>query len=235
MLNKYLYIILFLLLPQQLLLPKETIKAEVEKENVKIYNSDLSSQCCSEFSVEVQIKDKLITITERDTLLVKCRCMCNFDLETGISQLRPGVYTASIYREELKKYNYSYDTTYFIGDVNFEIITVLAMPPNSITFNQSQCHDTIDISNVSEDSGNKSLSFSNPYIDDLNQLHINTTENFLRINFYNLIGNCTSTFDIQLTGNDISVINLNSLTKSDFLYKILFYNYSNNEINILNI
>ncbi|MFA6570944.1 MAG: hypothetical protein WCT77_06860 [Bacteroidota bacterium] len=213
----------------------EIIKAEVEKENVKIYNTDLKSQCCSEFYIEVRIEDKIITITERDTSQQKCRCMCNYDLDIAITQLRPGTYTTNIYREELKKYHYSYDTSYYIGNVQFEISTGLAMPPNTISFNQSKCHDTTDFSKAEENSNSQNTTFFSPYIDGKNQLHIKNSGKILKINIFDLLGNRLGTYDLQVSDSDIFILNLNSLNPSSYLYKILFYNYHSNEINLLNI
>lgn len=124
---------------------KESIEVSVVEDAVTVINKSVHANCCSVFIIENNIIDYTIYITEIDTSTQKCRCMCFFDLSTKVSNLKMGNYTVNIYRRELKKYGYSYDTLIFIGSQEFTIKPDMAMPPVEFIFKQGECMNPVAV------------------------------------------------------------------------------------------
>ncbi|MCP4710286.1 MAG: hypothetical protein GY869_16815, partial [Planctomycetes bacterium] len=74
----------------------DSISSIVQGDTATIWHTDTYRNCGSLFTMDVQISDNLITITEVDTGEAMF-CMCYFDLSVTIGPLEPGDYTAEIY------------------------------------------------------------------------------------------------------------------------------------------
>jgi hypothetical protein len=120
---------------------------KVDGNDVTFIHKNLWANCCSLYEMEVSFDEEnnKIIITERDTSKDKCHCMCLFDLETTINNLKAGDYTMAIWREELKKYMYPEDKLYQVWAGDFEIEFPANMPPIAINSDQSDCKGMTDV------------------------------------------------------------------------------------------
>jgi hypothetical protein len=120
---------------------------KVDGNDVTFIHENLWANCCSLFEMEVRIDDEnnKIIIIERDTSEDKCDCMCLFDLETTIYNLKAGEYTMEIWREELKRFMYPEDKLYQVWAGEFEIEFPANMPPIAILSDQSDCKGMTEV------------------------------------------------------------------------------------------
>lgn len=97
---------------------KESVTALLGSDDtLRIINVGVQENCASRFAIRVAVTGDVITVTERDTVAEKMRCICTYTLRAQIAGLAPGNYIVEVYREYLTQYGYGSDTTVFIGSV----------------------------------------------------------------------------------------------------------------------
>jgi hypothetical protein len=76
---------------------KECIEYEYDGESIlKLKHVNSGFNCCpGKIVAEIEINDKIITIEEKETGPL-CHCLCLFDVNYKISNLKPGVYEIQI-------------------------------------------------------------------------------------------------------------------------------------------
>lgn len=124
---------------------KETLLIEVNQDWVKITSQNVYANCCSLFETEIRQEDQMIIITQRDTSVQKCKCMCYFDFISEFRSMPSGTYKLQVWREELIKYHYPADSLYMVSESDFTVEQVLQMPPYAYFFKQGDCDHSADI------------------------------------------------------------------------------------------
>ena len=103
-----------------------------------IWHKNTESNCASKFAFVVTVNHDTIVIVERDTVGPWVKCTCLFDLNVTVVNLF-GVFTAMVYRQQLKIYGYPNDTTYFVGSTSFSMSSPNLLPYFVISGFQSGC------------------------------------------------------------------------------------------------
>jgi hypothetical protein len=121
---------------------QDSVFVTISGDTVKVWNTDVRANCAVRFEVSVVLSNaNTITITERDTVVSKARCLCTFDLFVVLPGItHAGSYYVEVYRQYLKQFGYTVDTTEFIGSARFTIGTQ-ASAQIAERFYQSNCHD----------------------------------------------------------------------------------------------
>ncbi|MFA6978654.1 MAG: T9SS type A sorting domain-containing protein [Ignavibacteriaceae bacterium] len=122
----------------------DSVFVKIESDTVQIWNTDVSANCASRFSLKTEIAGNAIVVTECDTLGPLADCFCIYDLHSSLTGLTAGHYSVAVYRQELKKYFYDFDTTIFIDSLEFTLGNSSSLPKN-IMSNQSACHTATSI------------------------------------------------------------------------------------------
>ena len=135
----YILICLWFAISSVQLFSEERFEIIVDENLVTIKNTDILTNCCSSFQSELNINNNVISITQRDTSIQKCKCMCNFDLSYSISQIPPGNYTLVIYREEYTKFGYNEYKKYQVHKSKFAVESSQSKSPLSFDFKQTPC------------------------------------------------------------------------------------------------
>ena len=99
----------------------ETLTVTVGGDSVEIVNGLVIENCASRFAVGVRVNGNDISVFERDTVVQKMRCICEYAISAVLRNLQPDPYTAEVYREYLKAFSYPSDTTVFIGNITFVV------------------------------------------------------------------------------------------------------------------
>ena len=102
-----------------------------------VWHKNAKSNCASKFELDVSTHHDTITIIERDTVGPLVHCTCSFDLSIQFENFG-GTYIVMVYRQDLKKYFYQKDTTYFIGSTSFTL-PLNQLPYFGIRRHQSEC------------------------------------------------------------------------------------------------
>jgi hypothetical protein len=109
-------------------------------DTVKVWNTRVHENCAARFAFSIVFLDSSdIVITECDTVRGKANCDCIFDLRVSFVSLIPANYTVTVYRQYLKQYGYSVDTTILIGSTSFVLANFTPLPAFSISRYQSPC------------------------------------------------------------------------------------------------
>jgi hypothetical protein len=124
---------------------RDSVFVTMSGDTVKVWNTDIPANCATRFEVgTVLSENNTFTITERDTVARKARCICTFDLFVVLPGItRPGNYSVGVYRQQLKQFGYPVDTTVFVGAAQFTIVSQAAAQISG-RFYQSNCHNTPD-------------------------------------------------------------------------------------------
>ncbi len=113
---------------------EDSLYIEIKGDTVKIWNTDVTTNCCTNFQFDVTIMMDSINVIELDTAKDWCTCTCAFDLCTSITGLLPGTYYVSVFRY------LPYADSQFVGILSFTINNSNS-PSNSISGYQSKCKD----------------------------------------------------------------------------------------------
>jgi len=97
-------------------------------DTTEIWNSDVTANCASRFSISVQALTGGFLIIETDTSQKKMTCTCLYDLRVDLVNVAQGHYFASVKRQFLKQYGYGKDTLVHIGRVEFDVIPSTGLP-----------------------------------------------------------------------------------------------------------
>lgn len=134
-------------------------------DTTEIWNSNVTANCASRFSIYVEAMPSGFLIIETDTSQEKMTCTCLFDLKVDLANMTPGHYFASVKREFLKRYGYWKDTLVHIGRVEFDVT-----PPANSQFwasgLQSACKPEVSVPGRSESIPYRfslSQNFPNPF------------------------------------------------------------------------
>jgi len=122
----------------------DSVFVKIESDTVQIWNTDVSANCASRFSVKTEIIGNVIVVTECDTIGPLADCHCIYDLHSSLTGLPAGNYSVAVYRQELKKYFYSHDTTIFIDSLTFTLSSSSTLL-KGIQSSQSACRTATSI------------------------------------------------------------------------------------------
>ncbi len=117
----------------------EQVFVRIDGDTVRVFNTDAMENCACQFRVTVQTAGSTVTVIERDTCRMKADCICRFDFEAKVTGLAQGTYTAEVYREYLKRYDYPLDTLVLIGVQTFAVQAPSV--PVSASAAAGPCHD----------------------------------------------------------------------------------------------
>jgi hypothetical protein len=123
---------------------QELVRVEVRGDTVTIFDDNAFVNCSALFMIDVKMDKSTITMTERDTVRDKARCICHFDLQASLFDLAPGHYDVIVQREELVRYNYPVDTIILVGTASIDIAGGHGMTA-VFGFVQSPCHSITSI------------------------------------------------------------------------------------------
>ncbi|MDH7515883.1 MAG: T9SS type A sorting domain-containing protein [Bacteroidota bacterium] len=121
----------------------EPVTIDIRGDSVLIRNTAVNENCAARFAVDIVWKDATVTITERDTVREKMRCICSFDIDVVLTGIPAGIYTAVLEREYLVKYGYPSDMTRRIGTFTFEVKAGGAWA--AFSSRQSDCHGVASV------------------------------------------------------------------------------------------
>ena len=88
----------------------ELYGAGVVGDTVKIWNPNIYTSCGAKYIAFVSLSKDSIFLTERDTSTRHMLCGCYYDVNVSLTGLSPATYQILIYREQLKRYQYPFDT-----------------------------------------------------------------------------------------------------------------------------
>lgn len=98
----------------------DSLVVTVKGDTVTIVHINAHSLCNTKYVFDVTVTADTITIVERDTAKGHTACRCGYsNLSLQMVGLREGNYVVQTFRQELMKYNYKTDTTYFMCSVSF--------------------------------------------------------------------------------------------------------------------
>ncbi|MFA6596717.1 MAG: T9SS type A sorting domain-containing protein [Ignavibacteriaceae bacterium] len=142
--KKFFFFAFVLLIWSNSLAQNDSVFVKLLPDTVQIWNVNVASNCASRYSLQTEVSGNSILVIECDTIGSIANCICIFDLHASITGLLAGRYTVAVYRQELKKYFYSHDTTIFIDSLTFTLQSSSAQPKN-IQSSQSACHTATSI------------------------------------------------------------------------------------------
>lgn len=137
--KKYLLFVLFVFVWNNSFAKDDSVFVKIEADTVQIWNTDVSANCASRFSIKTEINKNSIVVTECDTLGPLANCNCIYDLHASLTGLISGHYSVVVYRQELKKYFYDKDTTILIDSLEFTLGASSSLPSGVVSV-QSACH-----------------------------------------------------------------------------------------------
>ncbi len=157
---------------------KETVTVKLFGDTAIISNIGVWENCAARFAIDIKVDGNKITMTERDTISEKVRCMCTFDVSASVVNLPSGFYTVEVYREYLKKYGYSQDATVFIGSTTFNISQIGSIARLAAIL-QGDCYNATDIDHANDffDNNLPLTSYPNP-------IFLSHQNNFATISYY---------------------------------------------------
>lgn len=149
--KKLTLIILSLLYSSLLSFGQEAIYTIVENDTVTIWHIEALRNCASTYEMQFEFDGNLINWYQVDIDPSVAYCICNFDLNTELTNLTPGYYEVDVY--SVNDDIYANDTTFW-GSTSFTILYGDGMPQLLSSY-QSMCYDPAAIERYGE---NKSFS-----------------------------------------------------------------------------
>jgi len=158
------FLFVFLLLSINSEAKNDSVFVKIQSDTVQIWNTDVSANCASRFSLKAEIIENRIVVTECDTLGPLANCFCIYDLHASLTGLTAGKYSVTVYRQELKKYFYDRDTAIFIDSLEFNL-GISSSLPKSVVSKQSPCHTatSIDEEEATSESFQLLSNYPNPF------------------------------------------------------------------------
>ena len=190
-----LFLLFLILVSSDLFAKNDSVFVKIQTDTVQVWNTDVSANCASRFSIKTEITGNSIVVTECDTIGPIADCNCIYDLLTSLTGLTDGKYTAAVYRQELKKYFYDRDTTIFIDSLEFDLGNSSSLL-KSVVSNQSACHTATSIDK--EETNPKTFLLLSNYPNPFNP---STT-----INYELAIGGFVTLKAYDILGNEISTL-----------------------------
>lgn len=121
----------------------DTIYAEVNVDTVTIWHKEYHTSCSSSFMMDFQLADYHIDLYEVDTS-GGSYCLCYFDLNTQIGNLKAGMYTVNVYEVYWPSFPYyNPQDTSFLGNTTFEIEGNPVSIPVLLSNNTSDCYQNV--------------------------------------------------------------------------------------------
>lgn len=182
---------------------EDSVFVKIQSDTVQIWNTDVSANCASRFSLKTEITGNSIVVTECDTIGPMADCHCIYDLHASLTGLTSGNYSVAVYRQELKKYFYSHDTTIFVDSLTFTLLSSSTLP-KEIQSNQSACHTATSIDK--EEAKPESFLLLSNYPNPFNPSTIISWQlavgGFVSLKIYDILGNEIATLvnEVQKPG-----------------------------------
>jgi hypothetical protein len=107
---------------------EDSVFVRFRGDTTEIWNSNVTANCASRFSISAEALGSGFLIIETDTSQRKATCTCLFDLRVDLANVVPGHYFASVKREYLIRYGYGKDTLVHVGRVEFDVISPTGSP-----------------------------------------------------------------------------------------------------------
>ncbi len=168
----------------------DSVFVKIVTDTVQIWNTDVSANCGSRFSIKTETTKNLIVVTECDTLGPLADCFCIYDLHASLTGLTAGKYSVVVYRQELKKYFYDRDTTIFIDSLEFTL-GISSSLPKSVVSNQSACHtaSSIDKEETNPETFLLLSNYPNPFNPSTVISYQLAVSGFVTLKVYDVMGN----------------------------------------------
>jgi len=126
----------------------DTSFIRILSDTVVISNVNIDANCNTKFVTTATVSNDTVWVTECDTSTRHATCDCYYDNQATVTGLSPGTYHAMILRQELKKYQYSKDTTVLVADLVFTVGG--RGVASSVQTSSGSCHEMPEIVSVSE-------------------------------------------------------------------------------------
>ena len=168
----------------------DSVFVKIQTDTVQIWNTDVSANCASRFSLMTEITGNRIVLTECDTLGPLADCFCIYDLHSALTGLTAGHYSVAVYRQEQKKYFYEKDTTIFIDSLEFTLGSSSSLP-KSVVSNQSVCHtaSSIDKEETNPETFLLLSNYPNPFNPSTVISYQLVVGGFVSLKVYDILGN----------------------------------------------
>ena len=118
----------------------ETYGAGWTADTVKIWNTNIRTECNAKYTASVTLSRDSIIVTEIDTTRIHANCLCYYDVRVSVSSLQNGNYQVVIYRQQLKRYDYVKDTLIYVASLSVSIPFGSNSAPQTKVF-ASDCHE----------------------------------------------------------------------------------------------
>ncbi|MFA6025291.1 MAG: T9SS type A sorting domain-containing protein [Ignavibacteriaceae bacterium] len=207
----------------------DSVFVKIQADTVQIWNTNVSANCASRFSLSAEITGNSIIITEFDTIGPIANCHCIYDLHVSLTGLTAGHYSVAVYRQELKKYFYDQDTTIFIDSLTFTLQSSSALPKSALS-KQSECHTASSIDKEETNSETFLLlsNYPNPFNPSTVISYHLAIGGFVNLKVYDVIGNEVATLvnEEQQAGKhsvSFDATNNNQLTTNRLSSGIYYY------------
>jgi len=215
------FLFVFLLLSINSEAKNDSVFVKIQSDTVQIWNTDVSANCASRFSLKAEIIENRIVVTECDTLGPLANCFCIYDLHASLTGLTAGKYSVTVYRQEFKKYFYDQDTTIFIDSLEFTLANSSSLP-KGVASNQSACHTAASI-DKEETNPEKFLlrsNFPNPFNPSTTICYELTVSGFVTLKVFDVLGNEVATLvnEEQEAGTHIYVLEMGNYELSGGVY-----------------
>jgi len=207
----------------------DSVFVKMQTDTVQIWNTDVSANCASRFSLKTEITGNSIVVTECDTIGSIAKCDCIYDLCASLTGLTAGNYSVAVYRQELKKYFYDQDTTIFIDSLEFTLGNSSSLPKNVMS-NQSACHTATSIDK--EEANPETFQLLSNYPNPFNPSTVISWQlavgSFVTLKIYDVLGNVVATLvnEEQQTGKHSATFdatNNNLLTTNKLSSGVYYY------------
>ncbi len=224
-----LFLLFLFLVSNNSLAKDDSVFVKIQADTVQIWNTNVSANCASRFSLKTEITGNRIVVTECDTLGPLATCFCIYDLHSSLTGLTAGHYSVAVYRQELKKYFYDQDTTIFIDSLEFTL-GISSTLPKSVLSKQSACHAAASI--VKEETNSETflllVNYPNPFNPSTVISYQLAIGGFVNLKVYDVIGNEVATLvnEEQHAGKhsvSFDATNNNQLTTNRLSSGIYYY------------
>lgn len=188
--KKFLLFVFFIFVSNSSFANDDSVFVKIITDTVQIWNTDVSANCGSRFSIKTETTKNLIVVTECDTLGPLADCFCIYDLHASLTGLTAGKYSVVVYRQELKKYFYDRDTTIFIDSLEFTL-GISSSLPKSVVSNQSACHtaSSIDKEETNPETFLLLSNYPNPFNPSTVISYQLAVSGFVTLKVYDVMGN----------------------------------------------